>query len=213
VARFGARATSLSVVERQSGGAVIRAPDRRLLRATGRGRQRLPSIPGFEETRVAALPAAREARVLEARRSRRQVRIASIRRTGRRRLSSLRPSFVGKEAMYADANGTVSSSHAPRAAGQAFRARVSYPEKPPRLAARPSGRREEGADRALAAALDRTNGQLLLARKLRVRVAFAGQEPGEVSRGGSRGLAALNRGRNAGGNRRNGGTPRGSLRG
>ena len=91
-----------------------------------------------------------------------------------------------------------------REAGIAFRAAGLYPEEPARLGDTAFQGQVKKAEIELSPLRwDRTNGRLLLARKLRVRVAFAGQEPGEVSRGGSRGLAAL-RGSNAGGNPKNG---------
>jgi len=162
------------------------------------------SIPGFEETRVAGAPGLPvKLAWLEAVVGR-QVRIASIAGQDVVAFSSLRPSVVGEEAMYADANGTVSPRMRRRAAGQAFRAAGLYPEEAARLA----GTAFQGDVKKAQIELsplrwDGRNRQLLLARTLRVRVTFAGQEAGEVSRGGSRGLARLNRrsaGRNGNGN-------------
>jgi len=203
--RFGSpEATSLSVVERQSGGAVIELRTGGFYAHPDEDGSVFLSIPGFEETRVAGAPGLPvKLAWLEAVVGR-QVRIASIAGQDVVAFSSLRPSVVGEEAMYADANGTVSPRMRRRAAGQAFRAAGLYPEEAARLA----GTAFQGDVKKAQIELsplrwDGTNRQLLLARTLRVRVTFAGQEAGEVSRGGSRGLARLSArsaGRNGNGN-------------
>ena len=150
------------------------------------------SIPGFEETRLAGAPTLPvKLAWLEAVVGR-KVQIVSMAGQDVVAFTSLRPSVVGEAAMFADANGTLSPRMRRRAAGVAFRAAGLYPEEPARLVDTAfQGQVKKAQIELSPLRWDRTNGQLLLARKLRVRVAFAGQEPGEVSRGGSRGLAAL----------------------
>ena len=203
--RFGQpEATSLTVVERQAGGAVIELQTGGFYALPDEDGSVFLSIPGFEETRLAGAPTLPvKLAWLEAVVGR-KVQIVSMAGQDVVAFTSLRPSVVGEAAMFADANGTLSPRMRRRAAGTAFRAAGLYPEEPARLVDTAFQGQVKKAEIELSPLRwDRTNGQLLLARKLRVRVAFAGQEPGEVSRGGSRGLAAL-RGRNAGGNPKNG---------
>ena len=203
--RFGApEATTLTVVERQAGGAVIELQTGGFYALPDEDGSVFLSIPGFEETRLAGAPTLPvKLAWLEAVVGR-QVRIVSMAGQDVVAFTSLRPSVVGEAALFADANGTVSPRMRRRAAGIAFRAAGLYPEEPARLVDTAfQGQVKKAQIELSPLRWDRTNGQLLLARKLRVRVAFAGQEPGEVSRGGSRGLAAL-KGRNGGGNPKNG---------
>jgi len=198
--RFGQpEAASLTVVERQAGGAVIELQTGGFYALPDEDGSVFLSIPGFEETRAAGAPALPvKLAWLEAVVGR-QVRIASMVGQDVVAFTSLRPSVVGEAAMYAAADGTLSPRMRRRAAGIAFRSAGLYPEEPARLVDTAfQGQVKKAQIELSPLRWDRTNGQLLLARTLRVRVAFAGQEPGEVSRGGSRGLAAL-KGRNGGG--------------
>jgi len=203
--RFGQpEATSLTVVERQAGGAVIELQTGGFYALPDEDGSVFLSIPGFEETRLAGAPTLPVKLAWLEAVAGRKVQIVSMVGQDVVAFTSLRPSVVGEAAMFADANGTLSPRMRRREAGIAFRAAGLYPEEPARLGDTAFQGQVKKAEIELSPLRwDRTNGQLLLARKLRVRVAFAGQEPGEVSRGESRGLAAL-RGRNAGGNPKNG---------
>jgi Peptidase family C25 len=203
--RFGQpEATSLTVVERQAGGAVIELQTGGFYALPDEDGSVFLSIPGFEETRLAGAPTLPVKQAWLEAVVGRQVRIVSMAGQDVVAFTSLRPSVVGEAAVFADANGTLSPRMRRRAAGVAFRAAGLYPEEPARLVDTAfQGQVKKAQIELSPLRWDRTNGQLLLARRLRVRIAFAGQEPGEVSRGGSRGLAALT-GRNAGGNPKNG---------
>jgi Peptidase family C25 len=203
--RFGQpEATSLIVVERQAGGAVIELQTGGFYALPDEDGSVFLSIPGFEETRLSGAPTLPVKLAWLEAVAGRKVQIVSMVGQDVVAFTSLRPSVVGEAAMFADANGTVSPRMRRRQAGIAFRAAGLYPEEPARLVETAFQGQVKKAEIELSPLRwDRANGQLLLARKLRVRVAFAGQEPGEVSRGGSRGLAALG-GRNAGGKPKNG---------
>jgi hypothetical protein len=135
------------------------------------------SIPGFEEASepgAPALPVKRSWVEVEAGRG---VRLASIREEEVETFAPLRPSPAESLELVASRRGTVRAGRRAQREGAAFRGAGLYPEEPAHLL-------EVGYQGASKVALvelsplrwDRTTGQLVLARRLQVRLLFSGRE-------------------------------------
>jgi len=152
------------------------------------------SIPGFEvasEPGTPAVPVKRSWVEVEAGRG---VRLASVRAEQVETFASLRPSSTESFEVMASRRGTVRAGRRAQREGAAFRGAGLYPEEPARL----SSVGYQGAVKKALLELsplrwDGATGQLVLARRLRVRLSFSGREESTHREGSHdrRGTAAV----------------------
>ncbi len=150
----------------------------------GDGSVRL-SIPGFTEELAPGAPAIPVKQSWVEAQSGRRAQIDSIREEQIVRFSSIRPAAAGVPEILASSRGTVRAGRRSRGEGAAFRGSGLFPE----AAARLLGEGYQGDQRKVQLRLaplrwDRTTGELLLAKRLVVRLVFSGREP-EHREGGS----------------------------
>jgi len=143
-------------------------------------------IPGFEVSSSPGAPALPTRRTwLEAVAGRR-VRIASITEADLLTIPGLRPKATPAPDIAVGRFGTVRPSSSPRSETRAFRG--LYPRSPARFQSIGFQAEKKKALLELAPLRwDGLKGQLLLARRLRVRVLFTGLDPSEIALSGSRG--------------------------
>jgi hypothetical protein len=190
--RYGdPEATSLTVVERSAAHAVVDLDTRGFYaRPDGRGRVQL-FIPGFEDAQAPGAPAVPvKLAWLEAIVGRR-VSLVSVLGRDVVSFAGLRPLASGEPELVASPDGSVAAGLRRVAEGRWFRSSGLYPPS----AALLRGVAFQGDVKKALVELaplrfDAAGDRLLLTRSLRVRIAFAGVEPGERSLGGSRGRAA-----------------------
>ncbi len=148
------------------------------------------SIPGFEERTEPGAPAlpVRQAWVEAV--AGRKVRLASVVGRDVVAFDGLRPAVAGEPELWEAADGTLHPGVRRRPGGRAFRAAGLHPEE----AAQILGTAFQGDVKKVQLELaplrwDRSAGRLLLARRLRLKLVFAGWEKGEQAFGGARGRA------------------------
>jgi hypothetical protein len=171
-------ATSLRVVERTARGMVLELWTGGFsAEVQENGTVRL-SIPGFSEEGEPGAPSVPVKRTwIEAERGR-GVRLASVREQEILAVPGLpRPSAVGAAEIVASRRGTVRAGLRARPEGAAFRDRGLFPEQ----AVRVLSEGYQGEQKKVLLELsplrwDRTTGQLVLARRLTVRLVFSGRE-------------------------------------
>ena len=147
-------------------------------------------IPGFENASEAGSPAIPVERSWVESVVGRKVRLDEVRAHDVVSFDSLRPVASGTPELVAEEDGTVRPVLRRRPKGKAFERPGLYPEQAARVVETAfQGETKKALVELSPLRFDRDTGQLLLARRLRVRVEFAGREPGERSRGGSRGRA------------------------
>ncbi|MGH9390557.1 MAG: C25 family peptidase propeptide domain-containing protein, partial [Vicinamibacteria bacterium] len=135
------------------------------------------TIPGFSEISESGAPDIPVKRSWVEVPSDRRVRVDSVRADGVEVFSSLRPSTVGAPELVATRTGTVRASRRRVGEGEAFRGAGLFPDQLARLL-------EVGYQGDVKKAhlelspfrWDRTRGELVLARRLVVRLSFAGRE-------------------------------------
>ncbi|MCG6927419.1 MAG: C25 family cysteine peptidase [Acidobacteria bacterium] len=189
-------ATSLRVVKRGPRHAVLELETGGFYAFAGENGSVWLSIPGFEEADEPGAPALPVRLTWLEAVAGRKVRLATVVARGVRAFTGLRPEVTGEHELFQDEGGLLVAGRRRRAAGAAFGGPGLYPEK----AARILGTAFQGDVKKAQLALsplrwDRSSGRLLLARRLRVTVVFAGPESGEHSRGGRYGRRPRRRGR------------------
>ncbi len=143
------------------------------------------SIPGFAEAGEPGAPALPVRLTWLEAVVGRKVRLSKVVARDVLAFTGLRPGVGGEHQLFEDEGGILVAGRRRRAAGAAFRGPGLYPERAVRIL----GTAFQGDVKKAQVELsplrwDRSSGRLLLARRLRVHVAFAGRERGERSRGG-----------------------------
>lgn len=143
------------------------------------------SIPGFEEADEPGAPSLPSRLAWLEAVVGRQVSLARVVGQDVQAFTGLRPGVTGEPGLYEEEGGVLVAGRQRRVAGPAFRGSGLYPEE----AARILGTAFQGDVKKAQVELsplrwDRSAGQLLLTRLLRVLVSFAGRERDEVSLGG-----------------------------
>ena len=145
-------------------------------------------VPGFEETQQPGAPALPVMRPWVEAVAGRKVKLVSVIGRDVVAFEGLRPVVTGEPALWQAADGTLQAGERRKRAGRAFQAAGLYPEE----AAQVLGVAFQGDVKKAQLVLsplrwDRSGGRLLLARRLSLRVEFAGREKDEVAWGGSLG--------------------------
>jgi len=144
------------------------------------------SVPGFTADSEPGAPAIPVKRSWLEVVTGRGVRLASVRAEQVEAFSSLRPSAAEAPEAIASRRGTVRAARRPRAEGAAFRAAGLYPEQPARvLSVGYQGKVKKALLELGPLRWDRSSSQLLLARRLVVRLVFAGREETTHREGGT----------------------------
>ena len=187
--RYGdPEATSLRVVERGVGHVELELLTGGFWARPGEdGGVRL-QVPGFEETQQPGAPALPVMRPWVEAVAGRKVKLVSVIGRDVVGFEGLRPVVTGEPALWQAADGTLQAGERRKRAGRAFQAAGLYPEE----AAQVLGVAFQGDVKKAQLGLsplrwDRSAGRLLLARRLSLRVEFAGREKDEVAWGGSLG--------------------------
>jgi len=143
------------------------------------------SIPDFVEESEPGSPAIPVKRSWLAVQVGREVRLASVRAEEVEAFSSLRPEASRAPEVIASQRGTVRAGLRRQGEGRAFRQGGLYPEEVARLLSVGYQAEEKKALLELAPLRwNRSTGELLLARRLVVRLVFSGREAGHRERGG-----------------------------
>ena len=146
-------------------------------------------IPGFENGSEVGGPAIPVERTWVETIVGRQVRLGQVSAEDVVSFSSLRPVASGAPELV-ERDGTLRPVLRRRPQGKAFRRPGLYPEQAARvLELAFQGETKKARLELSPLRLDRSSGRLLLARRLTLRLEFGGDEPGEISGGGSRGRA------------------------
>ena len=146
-------------------------------------------IPGFENGSEVGGPAIPVERTWVEAIAGRQVRLGQVSAEDVVSFSSLRPVASGAPEMV-ERDGTLRPVLRRRPQGKAFRRPGLYPEQAARvLELGFQGETKKARLELSPLRLDRSSGRLLLARRLTLHLEFGGDEPGEISGGGSRGRA------------------------
>ncbi len=146
-------------------------------------------IPGFVEAAEAGLPSVPVKRAWVKAVAGRDVRIASVRPSDVVAFSSLRPSAAEAPEVIADQSGVVQAGRRrQRWLRTLFRGDGLYPEETAHVVSVAfQGEVKKALMELAPLRWDPGSGQLLLARRLVVRLTFAGRVPDELGQGGSRG--------------------------
>jgi hypothetical protein len=148
------------------------------------------SVPGFEEAPQPGTPAVPLRRVLVKALAGRGVVLQEARAEQEERFASVRPSLVGTPQIEARRDGTVRAGSR-RVKGE-WGGRGAYPASWARVAGTAfQGEEKKGVLELYPLRWDGERGELVLAKRMRVRLGFVGRETGEVSLGGSRGRRAV----------------------
>ncbi len=149
------------------------------------------TIPGFESVSRPGEPELPMRRALVEAVAGRKVRLASVLSSDELRFAGLRPSVQSAPGIEVQEDGLVLPSEEKRREGRAFKG-VFPTESALLLGASFQGETKKAEVHLFPLRWD--GRRLLLSRRLLVRLEFSGTEPGEASRGGSRGRRAVKRG-------------------
>jgi hypothetical protein len=117
-----------------------------------------------------------------------RLRVASVEASEVVAFSGLRPSAADSVEVVASRNGTARVGRRRQSEGTAFRGAGLFPEEAARIVSVGfQGERKKALLELAPLRWDRASGQLLLARRLTVRLVYSGREAGERSLGGARG--------------------------
>jgi hypothetical protein len=177
----------LRVVERDASHAVLELETGGFFATTNDDGSVTIDVPSFEDHAAAGQPAVPTRRAFVEATSGRRVRIASVEALDTLRFPGLRPAVAALPSMEVSREGIVRPGHLRRREAASFRRGVFPP-----ASARLRGTAFQGETKK--AELDLAplryhpgTGELVLSRRLRVRVEFLGTDAGETSLGGSRG--------------------------
>jgi hypothetical protein len=181
-------ATSLRIVERGRRHAVLELITGGFYaRPDGEGGVWL-QVPGFVDADGPGAPALPVMRTWLEAVAGRKVKLVSVRGRDVVSFSGLRPAVTGAPELWEEPDGTLRTGQRRKRPGKAFKAPGLYPEEAARLLGVAFQGEVKKAHLELSPLrFDRSGGQLLLARRLVVRVSFAGREPDELALGGSHG--------------------------
>jgi Peptidase family C25/Propeptide_C25 len=150
-------------------------------------------IPGFESQGEPGTPAIPVERTFVDAVAGRQARITSVVPSEVLSFPWSRPALAGAPELLVSRDGTVRAGQ--RRVRQALLSRRPYPAQAARIVTTAfQGETKKALLELAPLRWNPSTGQLLLARRLRVRIAFAGTEPAETPLGGSRGRVAPGRG-------------------
>ena len=187
--RYGnPEATSLTIVERSAAHAVVELRTGGFYARPDSGGRVQLFVPGFEDTQAPGAPAVPlKLAWLEAIVGRR-VSLVSVHGRDVAAFAGLRPLATGVPELRASTDGSVTRGMRRIPEGASFRSAGLYPARAALLRSVAfQGDVKKALIELAPLRFDPARDRLLLARSLRVRVAFAGVEPGERSFGGSRG--------------------------
>jgi hypothetical protein len=143
-------------------------------------------VPGFEERPEPGSPAVPVKRAWIEAVSGRKVKLASVEANDIVAFTGLRPVATSSPVMTASEDGTVRAGR--KSARARFRSQGLYPEEAARMLSFGfQGEVKKAQIELSPLRWDSSSGEILLARRLIVRIVFAGREPEERSSGGSRG--------------------------
>jgi hypothetical protein len=180
-------AGAVRVVERNRNGMILEVSTEGFEAGVSEDGSLSISIPGFEVASEAGSPAIPVKRAWLSVEEGRRVRIASVREESVERFASLRPGPAEAFEIVASRRGTVRAGRRDSREGASFRAPGLYPETAARiLSVGYQGETKKALVELAPLRWDRTTGELVLTRKLRVRVAFSGSEPGARVEAGRR---------------------------